>query len=1694
MSKISPKLNLNKTPQLVENNSLVMAKNIRLLEDGTIGPDTSLELIQNNTGGSTTTTIHHDAVVENVVEFQYTIFDYETVMSIQGGTNINQNELENYAFDFTGYAPDRNEISTNQIQVLLKPYVKENTDNPCVIYCYIYDNYQIKWTAERFECNINEGTLVNSGGRVLLLACYSDSQPNISSQKDNKKFEDEKVPIINDYPKFFYVVLPKSYIGKTIMVDKAMYDIYNPVYITKSVKEIIVKEAYDEIIETFDTAAYIGQIVGLDNKIYIFKECNYVKMSNNLIPTVLAQYPGETFTFITPTNNELQTLDINSDGYLTRNGIIVENLYLSSLITPNLIDRIKIFEYDEVKNTFTVVKCGWKYSNGKINGCVFKNNTGKTILTICEYGFTDGTHVPIKHIDLSSCTEQDDESIYTQNPNIPITNLILSGEYSSTIPAGVYQFFIRYKIHDNRYTSWFPCSKECYAGTKKRIATIQGELKYIDKHSDSDTSFIFNVQHLFNKYNNIYKKFQIGFILSKDDNSIVAKEWKEFDLNTGTIYFDYFTSDIKEANIDDLLETTYELFNVNNCVNFKNKLYIANYEESDFNPTLQSFAENIAIKINTHTIGSQQNGTYFNGELLISSFGNTRFDLIGDYYSPINAYWAISPHFILSHIAQSSDERAYYNSIPFISSNHHHIENSNVGIGYSHGGWIDDDGELHNNSYSQFGIPSGWVNSDKHFEYNKAQVLAIYIKDNNSWIDITGQDFRSQSIVGYDDSTQRIIKINNTNNNTLCITCDTLLRSRLFYFDTTNNSWYIKCSDNNYHKITDYYIVYSVVEVVKRETVQLSNIVLLDNTGQQVGCPKFDVVHTKKTTKILKRTIVFDTSIITSTVIDDKKYPTLLPFSNYNFYVHYIKANGVVTNGYLINDTPVRINKYTKKGSNTISSGNVTYDSYGNIIGTVAEDDIIYYPSFSNIKKPNGYVGCFISASKTGNNVCQLFNVTHSKKDKLISYKADCLELDTSLYTKFNNLCIYDSNGNEVTNSGKYYDSGNTEDVTFFGECGSVVWEQNNISQSNGNDDDNIFWLVIKTNESNNKLIKYTPYIRLGSSPVNYSNYEDINNIGFTCFVKKLKKDNLYINGSDVYTISRDNAASGSNAKLVLTEATNLQYFMLIRDNNEQRIKSNFNLEYMTLSEDITAKSKTIHTGNENSETRLVCMVNSLISSYIYEYKQCYKDYTKKVYIEVQDEKQTIFNNTIRASRVIKDEEYNTFKFNATDYYNVPTLRGIITNIISVVNTLYVHCEHSLFKFTDNKTINAQEEEVTLQENDIFNSGISEVFDAQYGYAGLKTREQSIVTYNAYVFYDAIAKTIYAFGGEQQIGNISDPIKKLINTINPTDVRFVADEPHNRFFVNLINNSGNVCLSFNFNAKSFVSIHDFHFKFGFHSRRHTYFINESKQNGAVVDWSIYRIIDFLKVRTPTTPSLVPGDDPTEQEKNNIAYEWINNYVAYQSCYKKSLIRINDYDNDILNEVKAANSGVDIIVNTEYEKIKVLNYIGWICSEITDYGRTQNFVAEEKLNREYPGTKLRIYSDSTSTNIIELLDSNGNPKISNNERNIDQYGNPTINPNSYQYIQYNCGIWNMNYFRDIINTGDIFKYKHSSNKITGGIGHSQTTDLTPKNQRQNLTQESSLIYGKYFVLRFIFNNKNFKLENIIVKMNDYGKEK
>ena len=118
-------------------------------------------------------------------------------------------------------------------------------------------------------------------------------------------------------------------------------------------------------------------------------------------------------------------------------------------------------------------------------------------------------------------------------------------------------------------------------------------------------------------------------------------------------------------------------------------------------------------------------------------------------------------------------------------------------------------------------------------------------------------------------------------------------------------------------------------------------------------------------------------------------------------------------------------------------------------------------------------------------------------------------------------------------------------------------------------------------------------------------------------------------------------------------------------------------------------------------------------------------------------------------------------------------------------------------------------------------------------------------------------------------------------------------------------------------------------------------------------------------------------------------------------------------------------------------------------------------------------------------------------MSNEHRNVDAHSNIKPVKESWQYPTYNCGVFTMNYFRDVIRNGnvytapnpDLFKYKNAPN-----IGPNGLVDLTEYSQRQNLTQENSLIYGKYFVIRLIFNNRNFKIENVTFRMNDYGKTK
>ena len=234
----------------------------------------------------------------------------------------------------------------------------------------------------------------------------------------------------------------------------------------------------------------------------------------------------------------------------------------------------KIVEYDEITEEKTELTTNWTYNGGEIDGYVNTNQSGEKILTIGEY-LPNGSSIPLKHINLKFANVE--ESLYSQAPKCPTANLVLTDTYVKTIPNGVYVFFIRYKIRKDVYTNWFLCSRPIFGGTSEKITTLQGGLSYINLHKDSAKSFVFNLNFAQKANIDSYPEFQLGFIITHDE-ATDARMWKHFNMSDfsasgGDIYFDY--ENVEEANIDDLLETTYELYNVRNVTAFKNKLYIS---------------------------------------------------------------------------------------------------------------------------------------------------------------------------------------------------------------------------------------------------------------------------------------------------------------------------------------------------------------------------------------------------------------------------------------------------------------------------------------------------------------------------------------------------------------------------------------------------------------------------------------------------------------------------------------------------------------------------------------------------------------------------------------------------------------------------------------------------------------------------------------------------------------------------------------------------------------------------------------------------------------------------------------------------------------------------------------------------------------------------------------------------------------
>lgn len=173
------------------------------------------------------------------------------------------------------------------------------------------------------------------------------------------------------------------------------------------------------------------------------------------------------------------------------------------------------------------------------------------------------------------------------------------------------------------------------------------------------------------------------------------------------------------------------------------------------------------------------------------------------------------------------------------------------------------------------------------------------------------------------------------------------------------------------------------------------------------------------------------------------------------------------------------------------------------------------------------------------------------------------------------------------------------------------------------------------------------------------------------------------------------------------------------------------------------------------------------------------------------------------------------------------------------------------------------------------------------------------------------------------------------------------------------------------------------------------------------------------------------------------YEFSNEYIVnYRELFNPQSFYFPYYASPT-GATYSARSYVDIIFNKDYFVSKVVNSIKYILSKIVN-NRYPYKITEEQLERHFSGNELKIYTDEVDSGEIDI-------SVDENEINKNE---------DYKHPYYEKGVWNLSYFRNRINE----------------LTHSD---------------DMSLIYGKYIVVRFIFNNNvKVKFEGIDIQTNLY----
>ena len=1105
---------------------------------------------------------------------------------------------------------------------------------------------------------------------------------------------------------------------------------------------------------------------------------------------------------------------------------------------------------DEVLNT-------WTYHGGKITGTYTYNYKNELILVIAESGATED--VPLKsfiiHTNHGSDNEQypyiaEINQTYAVEEDIPIYDSSYKITTEGQLVCGVYTFFVRFLIDEYNFTKWFQIttdiniihkvlSKEYVHNYvyKKDKFQVYHEKVNVNGNDISDKRITVNFGI---NSNTVYSKFQLGYIIKRNadvqgriQGTYSIKDFVNIPVSDNTY--------IEEIGIDELLENPHQFFNVENAINYNNRLYLTNYKEHDIIDLTNkaqvdiTVAHDISIEseappqntyrlwtINLNISQKDSTSNWKTNEKVVIS--NIKTDLNGVVSNPQNLIDKLARHL-------SIKLSKYNNAFDFNSSMN------------SSGGRI----------LNKYWFIQNGTNNSTPICIAKHVNLDVFDGEEEDVVLDPPQDWDwNFTIPDYAitiQSNEIVLSVNGEDYNLLdeaLRSCILTIEYSITLFDEVIPHHYfgngLEINPNDFRQ--------NITPL--RDDIQFVSEGMIAEPGEGEYNPDDDDSQEGSG------------NLIGSTGSPNNR--TLHPHQKYNFFIHYIRKDGSVTPGYSISN--VTSFAVSEEGNLIIPTFSVIVDDY------VKNNFIGYFISYEDVEETVQEV--YITAVDVDEGTTLYTNAEYLYDINTI--RGILIKVDGVDYYINDKIIEYISNRLN-------YNRVRINDLVLTAlKLGYVIRKADNLYKNEYKTlyrlTKNIYdWDVEVTDKdylpayyNNQLLITYRDTV---------AQKEDIGLI-------------LQPNITSVLSINLlDSEKTGAETKYQVDFKIVPLYCKY--PTSAMNIKEDYVYGGIVLDYEVPGNNQE---GKEKVNNLFAnCLVTpDRLHDYL-ELQPAYQAKPSKSYTNYRKDNISRFDKTVYRSDVISDESLvNGFRhFDPNNYKNILENKGKITNIVGIGFYFIVHTEYSMFVFDRSPKLTKTRQ---LEIPDTFDIDYQEVMPSNEGFGGLRHKEESILTKNGYIWYDRANNIIFKYeNGESQI--LSVDINNFLKQLDITKIRFAEDITHNRIFICITVEGGKyITLSYSFYTNTFLSLHDFKFTNNYRTYNKSYiFNNEAGTKSVLYEFDNEAISDYKALTLKESDNFVFPTFAFNETKNKSYVD-----IIFNETYE--VVKVLNSIHYVLNEIKS----------------------------------------------------------------------------------------------------------------------------------------------------------------------------------------------